>query len=53
MTPIANFKDANLHPAMVKNVELAGYNVPTPIQKFCIPAIGAGYDVIAIAQTGM
>lgn len=37
---------------MRKNVALAGYGAPTPIQKYCIPAITLGYDVIAIAQTG-
>ncbi len=37
---------------MLKNVELAGYQVPTPIQKYCLPAIAMGHDVIAIAQTG-
>lgn len=37
---------------MLKNVQLAGYTVPTPIQKFCLPAIHLGHDVIGIAQTG-
>lgn len=50
--PISKFEDAGLHPAMLRNVELAGYAVPTPIQRYCLPAIGMGYDVIAIAQTG-
>lgn len=50
--PIMKFEDAGLHPAMLKNVELSGYVVPTPIQKYCLPAIHLGYDVIGIAQTG-
>lgn len=50
--PIANFQTAGLHPAMLRNVELAGYSTPTPIQRYCLPAIHKGYDVIAIAQTG-
>lgn len=50
--PITKFQDAGLHPAMLKNVELAGYLTPTPIQRYCLPAIHMGYDVIAIAQTG-
>ncbi|KAI0143774.1 P-loop containing nucleoside triphosphate hydrolase protein [Xylariaceae sp. FL1272] len=50
--PIGHFNDAGLHPAMLKNVELAGYKTPTPIQRYCIPAIKMGYDLIAIAQTG-
>jgi superfamily II DNA/RNA helicase len=50
--PIQKFEDAGLHPAMAKNIALAKYTVPTPIQKYCIPAIRAGHDLIAIAQTG-
>ncbi|KAK6952399.1 hypothetical protein Daesc_006935 [Daldinia eschscholtzii] len=50
--PIFKFKDAGLHPIMLKNVEMAGYKTPTPIQKYCIPAIKMGHDLIAIAQTG-
>lgn len=50
--PIATFKDAGLHPAMLKNVELAGYEAPTPIQRYCLSAIHMGYDVIGVAQTG-
>ncbi|KAH8907772.1 DEAD-domain-containing protein [Coniochaeta sp. PMI_546] len=50
--PIAKFADAGLHPVMLRNVELCGYEVPTPIQKYCLPAISLGYDVIGIAQTG-
>ncbi|KAI1434813.1 P-loop containing nucleoside triphosphate hydrolase protein [Xylaria sp. CBS 124048] len=50
--PIEKFQDAGLHPAMMRNVELMGYKTPTPIQKYCIPAIKMGLDVLAIAQTG-
>jgi hypothetical protein len=52
INPIADFGNAGLHPAMLRNVQLAGYEAPTPIQKYCIPAVGMGYDVIAVAQTG-
>lgn len=50
--PCRRFEDAGLHPAMLENVKLAGYTVPTPIQMYCLPAIKKGYDVIACAQTG-
>ncbi|KAK0717099.1 P-loop containing nucleoside triphosphate hydrolase protein [Lasiosphaeria miniovina] len=50
--PISKFEDAGLHPVMLRNVELSGYKIPTPIQRYCIPAINMGYDVIAVAQTG-
>ena len=49
---IENFKDAGLHPAMLRNVELCGYKTPTPIQAYCLPAIKMGHDLLAIAQTG-
>lgn len=52
IAPIERFEDAGLHPAMAMNIELAQYKIPTPIQKYCIPAITKGYDVIGIAQTG-
>lgn len=50
--PIMRFNEAGLHPAMMKNIELSLYQVPTPIQKYCLPAISRGHDVIGIAQTG-
>ena len=50
--PVRKFEDAALHPVMLKNVELAGYAVPTPIQQYCLPAVAKGYDIVACAQTG-
>ncbi|ODA78721.1 hypothetical protein RJ55_06103 [Drechmeria coniospora] len=52
INPIRSFKDSGLHPVMMENVELSGYDCPTPIQKYTIPAMLQGYDVIGIAQTG-
>ena len=52
VSPIESFENAGLHPAMLKNVELCKYKIPTPIQKYCIPAIKSGHDLMAIAQTG-
>jgi ATP-dependent RNA helicase DDX3X len=52
VAPALKFQDAGLHPAMLKNIELCGYRVPTPIQSYCMPAIHKGHDVIGIAQTG-
>ncbi|KAI0883750.1 P-loop containing nucleoside triphosphate hydrolase protein [Annulohypoxylon maeteangense] len=52
IAPIFKFEAAGLHPVMLKNVQMCGYDTPTPIQKYCIPAINMGYDLIAIAQTG-
>jgi ATP-dependent RNA helicase DDX3X len=50
--PVRKFEDAGLHPVMLENVKLAGYNVPTPIQQYCLPAVKKGHDIVACAQTG-
>lgn len=50
--PVRSFADAGLHPVMLKNVELARYENPTPVQAYCLPAILKGHDVVACAQTG-
>lgn len=50
--PARSFEEGGLHPAMLANVKLAGYDVPTPIQAYCLPAILKGHDVVACAQTG-
>ena len=52
INPIATFADGGLHPVMLKNIQLSGYSAPTPIQKYSLPAVHLGLDVIAIAQTG-
>ncbi|CAG5120279.1 unnamed protein product [Candidula unifasciata] len=49
---IYSFEDANLHPTFLKNLQLANYEKPTPIQKYSIPVISAGRDLMACAQTG-
>lgn len=53
VAPIASFADAGLHPVIVENIRLCGYKVPTPIQAYGIPAILAGRDLMAVAQTGI
>ncbi|CAI0651613.1 unnamed protein product, partial [Colletotrichum noveboracense] len=52
VNPIASYKDGGLHPVMLENINLCGYDAPTPIQKYTIPAIHKGLDVVAVAQTG-
>lgn len=37
---------------MLENIELFGFKNPTPIQKYTIPSMLKGHDVIGIAQTG-
>ncbi|CAG8453063.1 8875_t:CDS:10 [Ambispora gerdemannii] len=50
--PVESFEEANLHPQMKENVALARYEKPTPVQKWSIPMITEGHDLMACAQTG-
>ncbi len=47
-----NFEELNLAPAIVQAVREQGYDTPTPIQAQAIPAVLAGQDLLAGAQTG-
>jgi ATP-dependent RNA helicase RhlE len=47
-----NFEELNLAPAIVQAVREQGYETPTPIQAEAIPAVLAGRDLLAGAQTG-
>ena len=38
--------------ALVRNVIKAKYTRPTPVQKYTIPLVLAGRDIMACAQTG-
>jgi ATP-dependent RNA helicase RhlE len=46
------FKALNLTEPVLRGVQAAGYTDPTPIQLRAIPAVLAGRDIIASAQTG-
>ena len=46
------FKALNLSEQVLRGVQAAGYTDPTPIQLRAIPAVLAGGDLIASAQTG-
>ncbi|MBT8424809.1 MAG: DEAD/DEAH box helicase, partial [Silicimonas sp.] len=49
---MTKFSDLALSPKILKAVEAAGYETPTPIQLGAIPAALDGRDVLGIAQTG-
>jgi len=49
---LTKFSDLNLSPKVLKAVEEAGYETPTPIQEGAIPPALEGRDVLGIAQTG-
>ncbi len=46
------FDELNLAPAILEAVREQGYDQPTPIQAEAIPAVLAGHDLLAGAQTG-
>ena len=49
---MTKFADLNLNPKVLKAIEEAGYESPTPIQAGAIPPALEGRDVLGIAQTG-
>ena len=49
---MTKFSDLALSPKILKAVEAAGYETPTPIQEGAIPSALEGRDVLGIAQTG-
>lgn len=49
---IVDFASSNLHPLCKENVALANYSNPTPVQKYSVPTVLAGRDLMACAQTG-
>ncbi|XP_058823493.1 ATP-dependent RNA helicase bel [Topomyia yanbarensis] len=49
---INTFLDIELTEIIDNNIKLAHYDVPTPVQKYAIPIIMAGRDLMACAQTG-
>src|SRR6185437_8360861 len=53
-TPVlpSNFADIGLRPELMRAITEVGYEEPTPIQARAIPAMIAGRDLVAQAQTG-
>ncbi|QBY00168.1 DEAD/DEAH box helicase [Rhodophyticola sp. CCM32] len=49
---MTKFSDLSLSPKVLKAVDEAGYETPTPIQEGAIPPALEGRDVLGIAQTG-
>jgi ATP-dependent RNA helicase RhlE len=47
-----SFDSLGLAPALLRALSEAGYKTPTPIQAAAIPAVIAGQDLMAAAQTG-
>jgi len=49
---LTQFNELGLAEPILRALEDAGYNEPTPIQREAIPALIEGRDVLGIAQTG-
>ena len=49
---ISSFTEADLYEKLQDNVKKAKYEKPTPIQKWAIPIILGGRDLMGCAQTG-
>lgn len=50
--PVNAFTNPPLDDHLLSNIELSGYKVPTPVQKYSIPIVMGGRDLMACAQTG-
>ncbi|MCR4882911.1 MAG: DEAD/DEAH box helicase [Clostridiales bacterium] len=46
------FNHLGLMPALLSNIDKAGYTSPTPIQEATIPLVLKGHDILGCAQTG-
>lgn len=51
-THIESFKASGLREVLIEKLAKCNYTVPTPIQKYSIPIIIGGRDIMASAQTG-
>ncbi|CAE7578638.1 PL10A [Symbiodinium sp. CCMP2456] len=50
--PIVRFSEAKLVDSLFDNLRRCGYDRPTPVQKYSIPIVLSGRDLMACAQTG-
>ncbi|KAL4878496.1 hypothetical protein BJY04DRAFT_209191 [Aspergillus karnatakaensis] len=50
--PVNTFTNPPLDDHLISNIKLARYQTPTPVQKYSIPIVMNGRDLMACAQTG-
>lgn len=50
--PIESFSEKITSDLLLQNIAKSGYVKMTPVQKYTIPAMIGGYDIVACAQTG-
>lgn len=50
--PIEQFTSPPMDSLLLDNIKLSMFTKPTPVQKYSVPIVGAGRDLMACAQTG-
>ncbi|ORX41141.1 P-loop containing nucleoside triphosphate hydrolase protein [Kockovaella imperatae] len=50
--PVTQFTNPPIDPVLLENIGYARYTTPTPVQKYSIPIVANGRDLMACAQTG-
>ncbi|ODQ77608.1 hypothetical protein BABINDRAFT_163335 [Babjeviella inositovora NRRL Y-12698] len=50
--PITAFTSPPLEALLVENIKLSRFTKPTPVQKYSVPIVAGGRDLMACAQTG-
>ncbi|KAJ5542486.1 hypothetical protein N7535_004907 [Penicillium sp. DV-2018c] len=50
--PVTQFTNPPLDDHLIANIKLASYIIPTPVQKYSVPIVMNGRDLMACAQTG-
>lgn len=50
--PVTTFTNPPLDDHLITNIKLSRYTTPTPVQKYSIPIVMGGRDLMACAQTG-
>jgi len=50
--PVERFDDLDLPKALLRNIALAKFTNPTPVQKHALPVVLEGRDIMSCAQTG-
>jgi ATP-dependent RNA helicase DDX3X len=50
--PVDSFESCNLGPVIENNIKLMKFKNPTPVQRYSIPILMEGRDIMSCAQTG-
>jgi ATP-dependent RNA helicase DDX3X len=48
--PVTSFEGSPLDTVLLENIGYAHYTTPTPVQKYSVPIVAAGRDLMACAQ---